>query len=49
LKKQILSGPIAHLFYLYPVVCEAINLPDETIGALLKKCLRKVGEEMGVC
>ncbi|CAG8443203.1 6201_t:CDS:10 [Funneliformis caledonium] len=49
LKKQILSGSIAHLFYLYPVVCEAINLPDETIGVLLKECLRKVGEELGVC
>ncbi|CAI2181355.1 20085_t:CDS:10 [Funneliformis geosporum] len=49
LKKQILSGPIAHLFYLYPVICEAINLPDETIGILLKECLRKVGDELGVC
>ncbi|CAB4394110.1 unnamed protein product [Rhizophagus irregularis] len=48
LKKQVLSGHIAHLFYLYPVVCEAINLPDETIRALLKECLRKVGEELGV-
>ncbi|GES88442.1 hypothetical protein RCL_jg5346.t1 [Rhizophagus clarus] len=48
LKKQVLSGPIAHLFYLYPVVCEAINLPDETVRALLKECLRKVGEELGV-
>ncbi|RIA83990.1 hypothetical protein C1645_880206 [Glomus cerebriforme] len=49
LKKQVLSGSIAHLFYLYPIVCEAINLPDETIRALLKECLRKVGEELGVC
>ncbi|CAG8510749.1 17383_t:CDS:10, partial [Dentiscutata heterogama] len=48
IKKQILSGPIAHLFYLYPVICEAISLPDENIVVLLKECLKKVGEELGV-
>ncbi|CAG8788605.1 18893_t:CDS:2, partial [Acaulospora morrowiae] len=46
-KKHILSGSIAHLFYLYPILCEAISLPDENIVTLLKECLRKVGEEMG--
>lgn len=48
IKKQILSCPIAHLFYLYPVICDAISLPDENIVALLKECLKKVGEELGV-
>ncbi|CAG8503304.1 19215_t:CDS:10 [Racocetra persica] len=46
--KQILSGPIAHLFYLYPVICDAISLPDENILTFLKECLKKVGEELGV-
>ncbi|RHZ78300.1 hypothetical protein Glove_166g199 [Diversispora epigaea] len=48
LTKQVLSGQSAHLFYLYPVICGAISLPDENIVGLLKECLRKIGEELGV-
>ncbi|CAG8704246.1 2805_t:CDS:10, partial [Dentiscutata erythropus] len=47
LKKHILSGQNAHLFYLHPVISEAICLKDSNIDELLKKCLRKIGEELG--
>ncbi|CAG8514556.1 6464_t:CDS:10, partial [Cetraspora pellucida] len=46
LKKHILSGQNAHLFYLHPVISEAICLKDSNIGELLKECLRKIGEEL---
>ncbi|KAF0554404.1 endosomal peripheral membrane protein [Gigaspora margarita] len=48
LKKHFLSGQNAHLFYLHPVISEAVCLKDSNIGDLLKECLRKVGEELGV-
>ncbi|KAG9288486.1 hypothetical protein G9A89_015692 [Geosiphon pyriformis] len=41
LREQVLSGPIAHLFYLYPVLCEAISSADEMISVLLRDCLKK--------
>ena len=49
MKKQILSGSYAHLFYLYPILCEAITVADENIAGLLKDCLKKAGEELGIC
>ncbi|CAG8495454.1 3413_t:CDS:10, partial [Scutellospora calospora] len=48
LKKRILSGQNAHLFYLHPVISEAIGLKDSNISELLKECLRKIGEELEV-
>ncbi|CAG8607251.1 1553_t:CDS:2, partial [Ambispora leptoticha] len=49
LRDQVLSGPIAHLFFLYPVLCDAISSANEIISVLLRECLKKAGEELGVC
>ncbi|CAJ0749553.1 9943_t:CDS:2 [Entrophospora sp. SA101] len=48
LKKEILSGSNAHLFYLYPVICEAISIPEKNITVLLKECLKKIGNELEI-
>ncbi|CAG8723404.1 10050_t:CDS:2, partial [Racocetra fulgida] len=48
LKKHILSGQNAHLFYLQHVISEAICLKDSNIDKLLKECLKKIGEDLGV-
>ncbi|CAG8763007.1 14889_t:CDS:2, partial [Racocetra persica] len=46
LKKHILSGQNAHLFYLQRVISDAICLKDSNIDKLLKECLKKIGEDL---
>ncbi|KAI9277773.1 hypothetical protein BY458DRAFT_504032 [Sporodiniella umbellata] len=47
-KKLLLSGPRAHLFYLYPSLCSMIMCEDDAIISLIQECLQVTGIEMGV-
>lgn len=47
-KQLLLSGPRAHLFYLYPSLCSMITCEDEVVVSLIKECLHIVGIEMGL-
>lgn len=47
-KQMLLSGPRAHLFYLYPSLCSMITCQDDVVVGLIKECLQAVGKEMGL-
>ncbi|KAL7335661.1 Endocytosis and vacuole integrity protein [Mucor circinelloides] len=47
-KRMLLSGPRAHLFYLYPSLCSMITCQDDVVVGLIKECLQVVGSEMGL-
>ncbi|KAF7724885.1 hypothetical protein EC973_000598 [Apophysomyces ossiformis] len=46
LKRLLLSGPRAHLFYLYPSLCNMIACEDPVVVELIRECLQVVGKEM---
>ncbi|KAI9254748.1 hypothetical protein EDC94DRAFT_678828 [Helicostylum pulchrum] len=47
-KQLLLSGPRAHLFYLYPSLCSMITCEDDVVVGLIRECLQVVGLEMGL-
>lgn len=47
-KQLLLSGPRAHLFYLYPSLCSMITCEDDIVVGLIRECLQVVGLEMGL-
>ncbi|KAI7900381.1 uncharacterized protein BX663DRAFT_517389 [Cokeromyces recurvatus] len=47
-KQTLLSGPRAHLFYLYPSLCNMTTCKDDIVVSLIKECLQIVGIEMGL-
>lgn len=47
-KRLLLSGPRAHLFYLYHSLCNMITCEDEVVVGLIKECLQVIGSEMGL-
>ncbi|KAI9487745.1 MAG: hypothetical protein EXX96DRAFT_615499 [Benjaminiella poitrasii] len=47
-KQLLLSGPRAHLFYLYPSLCSMITCKDDVVVSLIRECLQIVGAEMGL-
>ncbi|KAI8376178.1 uncharacterized protein BYT42DRAFT_573702 [Radiomyces spectabilis] len=47
-KYQLLSGPKAHLFYLYPALCHMITCGDPIIVTLIQECLQVAGAEIGL-
>ncbi|KAG0164957.1 hypothetical protein DFQ30_009163 [Apophysomyces sp. BC1015] len=47
-KHSLLSGPRAHLFYLYPSLCNMITCEDPVVVELIRECLQVAGKEMGL-
>ncbi|KAG1571611.1 hypothetical protein G6F50_004463 [Rhizopus delemar] len=47
-KKLLLSGSRAHLFYLYPSLCSMITCEDDVVIGLIQECLQVTGAEMGL-
>ncbi|RUS26620.1 hypothetical protein BC938DRAFT_470517 [Jimgerdemannia flammicorona] len=47
-KRQLLAGQCAHLFFLYSALCDAVTCGDATVVGLIGDCLRIAGREMGV-
>ncbi|KAI8636873.1 hypothetical protein BD408DRAFT_396694 [Parasitella parasitica] len=47
-KQMLLSGPRAHLFYLYPSLCSMITCQDDIVVGLIKECLQAAGTEVGL-
>ncbi|KAI8971244.1 hypothetical protein BDB01DRAFT_511679 [Pilobolus umbonatus] len=47
-KRLLLSGPRAHLFYLYRSLCDMVTCEDEVVVSLVQECLLLAGEDMGL-
>ncbi|EPZ34083.1 hypothetical protein O9G_003163 [Rozella allomycis CSF55] len=47
-KLKLLSGSKAHLFYLYPLLCQCLRCDDHAITEAVQKCLVLLGNEMGL-
>ncbi|KAL1917432.1 uncharacterized protein VTP21DRAFT_3825 [Calcarisporiella thermophila] len=47
IKPEALRGSRAHLFVLYPILCEVLGCADQTIIGLSRECLMAMGEELG--
>ncbi|KAL0093822.1 hypothetical protein F4703DRAFT_1831802 [Phycomyces blakesleeanus] len=48
IRHLVLSGPRAHLFYLYPSLCNMISCDDAVVVELIRECLQTAGTEMGL-
>ncbi|KAI8800949.1 hypothetical protein BJ742DRAFT_839590 [Cladochytrium replicatum] len=54
IRSHVLSGRAAHLFYLYPVICDSFGVvarhrtDDDRLVSSLQMCLRRIGLELGV-
>ncbi|KAF9434421.1 hypothetical protein BGZ76_008032 [Entomortierella beljakovae] len=49
IKQSLLSGPNAHLFYLYEPLTDAMFCHDPEVLSLLKSCLKTAGRSIGLC
>ncbi len=48
-KNLILSGPSAHLFFLYAPICDCLSAgQDGEVEVLVKRALKKMGHDMGL-
>ena len=48
-KNLILSGPSAHLFFLYAPICDCLSTgQDGEVEVLVKRALKRMGHDMGL-
>ncbi|KAG0371102.1 hypothetical protein BGZ54_000046 [Gamsiella multidivaricata] len=49
IRESVLTGPTAHLFYLYDPLTDAMFCHDPEVLLLLKACLKTAGRSIGLC